>query len=178
MSIVILNKNSGCFKKGNPGFWLGKKRPNMTGKNHPMFGKKLPPEWVEKLRIAHRGVKLSDQAKQKLRIFNLSTGKKPPVMRGANNSNWRGGVTVENEKIRKSVEYKQWRSAVFERDRYTCQMCGKKGSGDLNADHVMPFSLFPDLRFEVLNGQTLCIPCHRKTPTYGDLRMIKKLHML
>jgi len=29
------------FKKGNSGFWLGKKRLNMTGKNHPNYVKKI-----------------------------------------------------------------------------------------------------------------------------------------
>lgn len=32
-------------------------------------------------------------------------------------------------------------------------------------DHELPFALYPDLRFEVLNGRSLCEPCHRKIPT-------------
>lgn len=85
---------------------------------------------------------------------------------GQNHYNWKGGVTTINEKIRQSIEYKQWRKAVFNRDRFTCQACGQIG-GDLHADHELPFSLFPDLRFEVLNGQTLCRECHLKTDTWG-----------
>ena len=37
-----------------------------------------------------------------------------------------------------------------------------------HADHELPFAYFPDLRFEVLNGRTLCETCHRKTPTFGE----------
>jgi 5-methylcytosine-specific restriction endonuclease McrA len=59
-----------------------------------------------------------------------------------------------------------WRKAVFERDDYTCQMCGIRGT-QLNADHIKPFRFFPALRWELANGRTLCVPCHRKTPTYG-----------
>lgn len=59
-----------------------------------------------------------------------------------------------------------WRKAVFERDDYTCQACGIRGV-KLEADHDLPFQFFPDLRFELLNGRTLCVPCHRKTDTYG-----------
>lgn len=68
-----------------------------------------------------------------------------------------------------SLEYKLWRKAVFKRDNYTCIWCGIKGSepkGFLNADHIKPFSLYPELRFELSNGRTLCVPCHKKTDTY------------
>lgn len=83
-------------------------------------------------------------------------------IKGAKNPRWRGGISSENMKVRKSLAIKQWRTSVFDRDDYTCQSCGKRG-GNLEADHVMPFSLFPELRTEVLNGRTLCRPCHKKT---------------
>ena len=76
------------------------------------------------------------------------------------------GITPIHEKIRKSPEYKEWRSKVFARDNFTCNGCGKHG-GFLHADHIQPFSLYPTLRFDVGNGRTLCVPCHRKTETYG-----------
>ncbi len=55
---------------------------------------------------------------------------------------------------------------VFARDEFTCQDCGEVG-GKLTADHIRPWSLYPELRFECANGQTLCRPCHRKTDTFG-----------
>ena len=91
---------------------------------------------------------------------------------GEKNNNWKGGVTPMNEKIRKSVEYKLWRTAVFERDNYTCVFCGKRGSVNLNADHIKPFSLYPELRFAIDNGRTLCVDCHKKTDSY-----LKRLHL-
>lgn len=85
---------------------------------------------------------------------------------GDRHPHWRGGLTPEHARIRASVEYRTWRLAVFERDDFTCQGCGTRG-GMLNADHVQPFAYFPELRFDVSNGRTLCVPCHRETPTYG-----------
>lgn len=86
---------------------------------------------------------------------------------GENNYNWRGGVTPLNEKIRKSIEYRQWRNSVFVRDNYTCQVCDKRG-GWLEADHIKQFAYYPELRFDISNGQTLCKPCHKNTKTWGN----------
>lgn len=48
---------------------------------------------------------------------------------------------------------------VFERDKYTCQCCGKHG-GNLNAHHLYNFSERKDLRYDVSNGITFCEACH------------------
>ena len=45
------------------------------------------------------------------------------------------------------------------------QGCGKR-AGELHTNHIKPFAIFPELRFELANGRTLSVPCHKKTPTY------------
>ena len=74
---------------------------------------------------------------------------------------WKGGITKERTKIWKSNKYKQWRKAVFERDNYICQKCGKNNCC-MQAHHIKPFVNFVHLRFEVSNGITLCKSCHYK----------------
>jgi 5-methylcytosine-specific restriction endonuclease McrA len=81
--------------------------------------------------------------------------------------NWRGGVTPVNKLIRRSEEYKLWRKAVFERDNYQCIWGGKEHGNKLHADHIKPFALYPELRFAIDNGRTLCWECHKTTDTYG-----------
>ncbi len=93
-------------------------------------------------------------------------GLKCPQLSGENHYRWKGGITDENDKLRHSKEWRDWRSAVFVRDDFMCQACGKRG-GDLQADHVMPRHLYPDMTFDILNGRTLCVPCHRETDTFG-----------
>ncbi len=107
-------------------------------------------------------------------------GKKRPEITGENHYNWRGGITPINFQIRNSLEYKLWRQAVFERDKFSCVWCGvktHKGLGHgitLHADHIKPFSLFPELRFAIDNGRTLCKECHSRTDTYmGRMRRFK-----
>ena len=140
-------------------------------------GKKLPSLSVEHKR------KISEKLKGKKRPLRTEEHKKnlskslagrtvwnkglPSPYRGEASPSWRGGLTSLNQKIRNSTEYKLWRVAVFKRDNWTCIWCNDRTGGNLNADHIKSFSLHPELRLKVENGRTLCIPCHKKTKTYG-----------
>lgn len=106
------------------------------------------------------------EVRERIRLSKI--GKRNPMANriGALNPMWKGGVTSDNEKFRKTKDYALWRVAVFMRDDYTCQECGEKG-GELNADHIKPFSLYPELRLAIDNGRTLCKSCHMKTDTWG-----------
>ena len=72
------------------------------------------------------------------------------------------GLRLELEALRSSKKMKTWRKKVFKRDNFTCQECGK-ANVPLNAHHIKRFYHFPELRFRVSNGITLCEICHRKT---------------
>lgn len=72
---------------------------------------------------------------------------------------FKGAQSDELKLIRCSAKMRIWRKQVLERDNYTCQICGGKGCG-LNVHHIKCFSLYPELRFDVSNGITLCRKCH------------------
>ncbi|MCA9183346.1 MAG: HNH endonuclease [Planctomycetales bacterium] len=48
---------------------------------------------------------------------------------------------------------------MISRDVATCQHCGAAGV-ELHAHHVKPHRDFPELRWDVSNGITLCYACH------------------
>lgn len=100
---------------------------------------------------------------------------------GSDNPNWRGGVSSLRDRIEDTNKYKDWRTAIFTRDEFTCQSCGaKNGEGKtirLEAHHVDEMikiirrhnihSVEQALQYKVLwdleNGKTLCEDCHAKT---------------
>lgn len=116
-----------------------------------------------------------------------SIRKRSLAVSGANHWKWKGGVTSLNHKIRQSSQYRNWRTSIFTRDRFTCQLCGETGVR-LNADHIEAFSVImkkhsvdsfqsalicADL-WDIANGRTLCVPCHKKTDNYGAKALIKQ----
>lgn len=82
-------------------------------------------------------------------------------MLGSNHPNWNGGSTPARKQVQNSDAYKTWRINVFNRDDFTCCFCGQHG-GKLHAHHMYAFAKFPELRINPDNGETLCIPCHKK----------------
>ncbi len=119
------------------------------------------------------GKKLSEETKAKISRNHAS-------MKGPNNPSWKGGVTPINRSVRRCEKYSTWRTFCFERDHYICQKCQDPTKRKLSVDHIKPFavimkenkitSLQKALRckelWDVENGQTLCIPCH-KLKTWG-----------
>lgn len=79
---------------------------------------------------------------------------------------WKGGITPRRNQIYNHSLTKEWRTKVFQRDCYTCQICGQVG-GKLQVDHIKPWKFFPRLRFKISNGRTLCFKCHLNTETFG-----------
>lgn len=71
-----------------------------------------------------------------------------------------------NQEIRQSPEYRAWNIAVKKRDGFQCIWCHSEYN--LEAHHLYSFNSFPELRFDIKNGITLCHDCHKLTPNYGS----------
>jgi len=140
---------------------IGIKHGHKTNNGKPAWNKGLPHTESHKAKLkitrARQVMKpMSEERRRKLSEDRM----------GDKWCTWKGGLTPINKAIRGQVEYKLWRESVFLRDNWTCVFCKAKG-GKLNADHIKPFAHYPELRFAIDNGRTLCVECHRKTDTYG-----------
>ena len=89
---------------------------------------------------------------------------------GENAPTWikdRSKIKYLDHSIRFSKVLKMWRTKVFERDNYTCQICGDRSSKNhkvtLNVHHIYMFSKYPSKRNDMNNGITLCERCHKLT---------------
>lgn len=71
----------------------------------------------------------------------------------------------------------KWVNAVISRDAATCQHCGAK-EVELHAHHIKSYREFPELRFEVSNGITLCFKCHWAVHTASNENAVNSVDPL
>lgn len=95
--------------------------------------------------------------------------------RGVENHRYNPNMTDE-ERLKNRYELsvgnsRIWSQTVFQRDNYTCKICGDNKGGNLNAHHLNGWNAFPEQRFDLDNGVTLCTDCHKEFHSqygYGD----------
>jgi 5-methylcytosine-specific restriction endonuclease McrA len=80
------------------------------------------------------------------------------VKGGSDHWNWKGGVTPLNQRTRTSKESNAWKLAVLHRDKYKCRLCGS--DEELHAHHINSWATFPEDRYVLENGLTMCNKCH------------------
>lgn len=148
------------FKKGNR-LWQkanhkGQKcwNKNFTKETHASLKKQSKSLSIHWQKVGHPKGMLGKKHTKETKI-KMSLKRK-----GKLNGNWKGGLTAIKRGLKRTPEYYQWRKAVLERDNKICQECGKLNSKLVH--HIKSFKEFPKLRFDINNGITLCLDCHKK----------------
>ena len=178
-------RNISIAKKKKPIlYWLGKTRPGY------MKGKKHSEQSKEKMRLAHLGKSTWSKGLKGIRAgekSHLWKGGKPKCdcgkilssyiakeclecykksnpYKGEKNHNWKNGISKINKTERQlameTLEYKLWRKTIFERDNWKCRITNKDCDGRIEAHHILGWSSYPELRYEINNGITLCHAHH------------------
>ena len=96
-------------------------------------------------------------------------GIKMPEMTGANNSRWKGGKSRDIHSLY-NPKYREWRMKVFTRDNFQCRTKDGHCEGILQVHHIFRWADFPELRYEVDNGITLC-KIHHPRKKKDELRL-------
>lgn len=81
-----------------------------------------------------------------------------------------------------TTQYRNWRSNIFKRDNWKCCITDTNCSGQLEAHHILNWSDYPELRYEINNGITLCHAHHPRgrkkenelSPYFMELLKLKK----
>lgn len=141
---------------------------------NPTLGKhwKLSPEVLEK----RKGRKWNES--QRLKI--------PESLRGEKNWKWILDRTklkrYLGSKERGSPAYHYWRKQVWTRDNWKCKIENESCNGRIEAHHILSWKDYPELRYNINNGITLCHAHHprkraeekRLSPYFMELVSVSK----
>lgn len=153
----------------------GRKRPQISGENHPMFGRKHDPETRKTISLRTKEAWESGIYDEKYKANQRKAQKQAAKKR----PNYKGGISSLANKIRGSAEYKLWRFQVFRRDHFSCTRCGRTGTIEAH-HHPIPFrdmvkfnkicSLEEAVKclalWDIQCAVTLCIECHAEVDTW------------
>ena len=141
----------------------------------------------------NKGKQMSDDFKDKCRQRQLGKfvrseeGKKSfkEKISGENHWRWiedRSGVDL-NKRRWNAPKCIEFREKVFTRDSYICKINNQYCKRQLEAHHILRWSKYPELRFDINNGITLCHFHHprkieeekRLIPTFRELMTVSKV---
>ena len=117
--------------------------------------------WLKRFEIPRRekGGSLKGQTMSLASREKMRKSKKGKYL-GANNPNWKGAKISAEIRDRRSYQAKIWRAACLNRDGHTCTACGSIEK--LHVHHILAYKEYPDRRWDLHNGKTLCVFCHEK----------------
>jgi hypothetical protein len=78
-----------------------------------------------------------------------------------NNPKWiKDRSSLKRQNRRNDPAYKEWRRQVWLRDCFKCRIVSTECNGHIEAHHILAWSDYPELRYEINNGITLCHAHH------------------
>ena len=112
-------------------------------------------------------------------------GRKLPEQSGENHWRWIIDRTklsrISKQGERRTSIYFDWRKRVWERDNWKCRINNSDCKGRIESHHILGWSSYPELRYNINNGITLCHAHHPRkraeekqlAPIFQELIAIK-----
>lgn len=131
--------------------------------NRNSFGYRHSEETKEKLSKSHKGRKWTEE-----RIEKAS---------GENHWAWIRDRSIVERNKRNDAAYLQWVKQVKKRDENSCKLKNQECSGYNVVHHILKWSEYPELRYKINNGITLC-QVHHPRKRIDEQRLIPVLKLL
>lgn len=170
-NVTIWNYIKKAWIQTKPQWWGHLKGKTILTPLEILKTQQLYEQWISSIEIAKHINCSSSTILKTLKNINVEI-RKP--------SRYNKGKTTLNVLIRTTTQVREWKRHILKRDGFTCVHCWKKG-WDLEVDHIVPLSkIIEDNHItkedymvniekflDINNWRTLCIECHKKTPTHG-----------
>jgi hypothetical protein len=133
----------------NLGMWIGRVPP-MSGKRH---SEKAKQKMVEacKLRISRMS---EEERKKRYGVWKNIFGEKHPQ--------WKKNKKIKDKRDDNHPAYKAWVREIKRRD-VICKLKDDSCSGNREVHHIKSWSNYPELRYDINNGITLCHAHHPRS---------------
>lgn len=174
------------IKKGKPGRKHSEETKQKLRVKMLLIGNKPPlrkgisftEEHKRKIGLANKGKKMSEEARLKMSKAKLGkyVGPKNPAYKIDRSQ-------LAKKQMRNDVAYQDWRKQVWNRDKFKCRIADRNCSGRIEAHHILAWSKYPELRYQINNGITLCHAHHprkraeekRLEPFFMELVSVSKV---
>lgn len=84
---------------------------------------------------------------------------------------------IKRQHERNNPENKQWRMKVWQRDGFKCKIADSNCEGRIEAHHILGWSEYPELRYQINNGITLC-HAHHPRKRAEEKRLVSEFQAL
>lgn len=110
-------------------------------------------------------------------------GKKLPHLSGVNHPRYIKDRSLLLKQDRRNDScYKEWRKNIYKKFNFKCALKNDDCSGRLESHHILSWAEYPELRYEINNGITLCHAHHpraraeekRLIPIFQELVSVSK----
>ena len=142
-----------------------------------LLGRKISPEIRKKMSEVQKGKVFSEERKK--RISERMKGNKNGIGNksgkgkiGENSNHWiKDRTKLAKKQKRNDSAYIEWAKTIKVRDGWKCKINNKDCNGKIIAHHILRWSEFPELRYDVNNGIALCI-FHHPTKKENEVKLI------